>query len=612
MPKAVNILEAMLDAPLVFDGAMGAVIYERGVFINVCYDELNLRNPALIRQIYEDYVDAGADAITLNTFGANAVKLRPYNLADRAAEINLTAAAMGRQVAGEAVYVLGSVGPCLAPEDVLGEANCREVRAAFAEQASALLAGGVDAIILETFADAGQLQLAASEAKAAGAIVIASFAVSEEGRTATGAGAEHVAALLDADANVDVIGLNCGAGPAGLMEPLRTVLSRTSKPVVVMPNAGGPREVGGRKLYLNSPEYFTEYAKRYIEMGVRGVGGCCGTRPEHIRMAARAVKGLSGVKKHVEIREVKPAEGARAVPLAEKSALGAKLAAGERVTSVEFLAPRTGAGMAKLLEKVRQVKDAGVDVINMPDGPRACARVSPMITAIEIERQAGMEVILHYCCRDRNLIGMQSDVLGAQAAGLRNLLIITGDPPKLGNYPDATGVFDVDAIGLTRLVANLNHGYDAAGEPIDPPTSLTIGVGANPVALEMEREVERYFRKIDAGAEYAITQPVFDTDALLRFLDRVEKHERTIPVIAGIFPLVSYKNAEFMNTAVPGVVVPDAVLRRMAECRGKEEARAAGVEIAREAVARIADRVAGVQASAPLGIVEMALAVLAR
>jgi homocysteine S-methyltransferase len=365
-----------------------------------------------------------------------------------------------------------------------------------------------------------------------------------------------------------------------------------------MPNAGMPREISGRVMYLTSPEYFTEYAKKYIELGVRGVGGCCGTTPAHIRMAARAVKPLRVGKRRVEVKPLLRQESlVYAVPTERKSRLAAKLCSGEKVTSVELVPPKSS-DMTALLDRARKCSEAGVDAINIPDGPRASARVSPMISALTILQHVGIEPILHYCCRDRNLIGMQSDLLGGYAAKLANFLIITGDPPKLGEYPE--------------VAANLNRGLDIGGNPIDPPTGLFIGVGANPCAVDLEREIDRYFRKIDAGAEFAITQPVFDPEALLRFLDRVETYRRKIPVLAGVWPLLSFKNAEFMNNEVPGVVVPKAILERMARCRTREDGRKAGIEIARGIVEKISDRVNGFQVSAPMGHVETALAVLGK
>jgi homocysteine S-methyltransferase len=610
----MDFLARLKQSPLVFDGAMGTEIYGRGVFIQACYDELSVSNPRLILQIHRDYIEAGAQVIETNTFGANPIKLRTYGLAERTAEINRAGVKLAREAAaasGAEVFVAGAVGPCTESNQRMPVAFAAEVEAAFRAQMEALAAEGVDLFLLETFTDLNELLLAARVAKEFGGPVLASFAVSQRGETALGTCAESMTSALDEDPNVDVVGINCGTGPSGVFDALQSVLPFTRKPVVVMPNAGYPREISGRVLYMTSPEYFTEYAKKYIESGVRGVGGCCGTTPAHIRMMSRAVRSLSGVKRHVEVKpRVRTETAVQVVPPARKSRFAAKLLSGGKVASVELLPPRSS-NMTAFLAKARRCAEAGIDAINIPDGPRASARVSPMIAALTVHREVGIEPILHYCCRDRNLIGMQSDLLGGYAACLANFLIITGDPPKLGEYPDATGVFDVDSIGLVQIASNLNRGVDIGGNPIDPPTGIFIGVGANPCAVDMEREIERYFRKIDAGAEFAITQPVFDVDALLRFLDRVEGHGRTIPVLAGVFPLISYKNAEFMNNEVPGVVVPKAVLERMAKCATREDAEKAGIDIARGIIAKIRDRVSGFQVSAPLGRVETALAVLA-
>jgi homocysteine S-methyltransferase len=607
-----NIISRMIRTPLIFDGAMGTMIYEKGIFIQTCYDELCLTNPGLIREIHEQYVQSGAEVLETNSFGANRIKLRPYGLAEKVIDINRAAAKIARQAAGQTLYVAGSVGPCTQGGQVITGREIREVETAFREQMEALTAEGVDLLLLETFSDLKELKLASRIAREMGVSVLASFAVDDEGETASGALAENMAAALDADPNVDAIGLNCGTGPAGIYEALLKSLPATGKPVVVMPNAGMPRVVGGRTLYLANPEYFTEYAKKFIELGVRGIGGCCGVHPAHISTMARAVRGLSGIRKHIEVAARPPAPTQQhVIPIAAKSRLAAKLCSGEKVTSVEILPPRAS-DFENMLVKVRRCHEAGIDAINIPDGPRASARVSPMITALVILKEVGIEPVVHYCCRDRNLIGMQSDLLGGYAVGLSNYLIITGDPPKLGNCPEATGVFDVDAIGLTSMVHNLNSGWDIAGSPVDPPTGILIGVGANPCAVDIEREIDRYFQKIEAGAEFAITQPIFDVDALLRFLDRVEKYPKRIPVLAGVWPLLSYRNAEFMNNEVPGVVVPQYILNRMAGCETGEESRQTGIEIARTICARIHDRVAGFQVSAPLNNVEIALAVLGK
>jgi homocysteine S-methyltransferase len=605
-----SFLERIHDAPVIFDGAMGSMLYTRGVFINTCYDELNLTRPDLVQGIHAEYIAAEADVIETNTFGANRTKLRAHGLMDKVAAINRAAVKLARAVAGREAYVAGSVGPCMRPRQMWMETYADEVREAFREQMAALAEGGVDLIYLETFDHLHELQLAAEVARTLGLPIFASFTVSAEGDTVVGRDIESVVAALHADTNVDGIGINCGIGPALAYDALERALPLTTKPFVVMPNAGMPREVEGRMLYMSSPEYFTSYAKKFIELGVRGVGGCCGTEPRHIEMAARSVKALSGVKKHITIKDYTRDEvKVRVIPTAEKSRLAAKILRGEKVTSVELLPPKT-IDMTKTMERVQLCHDRGVDCINIPDGPRASARVSPMVTSMQILQQVGIEPVLHYCCRDRNLIGMQSDLLGGYVAGLRNFLIITGDPPKLGDYPDATGVFDVDSIGLTLVAHNLNNGRDIGGNPVDPPTGIFIGVGANPGALDLDQEVDRYFKKIDAGAEYAVTQPIFDPGALFRFLDRVETYRKVIPVVAGVWPLVSYKNAEFMRNEVPGVIVPDWIMERMSRCTTKEDGIKMGVEIAQETCAGIANRVAGFQVSAPLGRVEIALQVL--
>ena len=613
-----NILDKLRNEVLIFDGAMGTMIYQRGVFVNVCYDDLSLTQPQLILGIHKEYVEAGADVIETNTFGANRIKLAAYGLAERVVDMNRAAVRLAREAAGDKVYVAASVGPCFAPELKPSDQQMADMELAFDEQLSILADEGIDLVVLETFPDLAQLQVAARLARKHHLTVLASYMLDPQSSAANKQFEWDLARRLQADPNVDIVGLNCGRGPADLLGSVRTVVGATTKPVVVMPNAGGPSEVGGRMLYLNSPEYFTEYCKRYVEIGVRGVGGCCGTTPAHIRMAARAIRTMSGVKKFIDISTAPvvetlnkgPVTPVVMVPFAEKSPFAAKLATGQQVTSVELLPPQSGAGLKGFIDKCKTCEDAGIDAINLPDGPRASARMSVMATAFSMMQTVKIEPIPHYCCRDRNLIAMQSDLLGGCALGLKTFLIITGDPPKLGNYPDATGVFDLDAIGLTQLATNLNRGFDAGGQSIGKPTAMVVGVGANPVSVEMDREMLRFFGKIDAGAEYAITQPVFDVEALLRFLERANKHVSPIPIIVGIYPLLSFKNAEFMHNHVPGVSVPDAILNRMSKRTDKEEAIKEGIEIAREIREQIGRAVAGFQVSAPLGRVNTALSVL--
>jgi len=414
---------------------------------------------------------------------------------------------------------------------------------------------------------------------------------------------------------VDVVGLNCSVGPSDMLGSLELIRQVTDKPISIQPNAGMPRQIEGRQLYMSTPEYMAEFAKRFFEKGARVIGGCCGTTPEHIKEIVRAVRSIDKAVSKAAVSVAAVPKGAvpavlrEAKPLSQRSRLGAKLATGEKVATIEVTPPR-GVDMAAILEKAALCAEAGIDAINIPDGPRASSRLSPMVTAVRIQQEADIEAILHFCCRDRNLIGMQSDILGAFAIGLRNLLIVTGDPPKLGEYPSATGVFDMDSIALTGVVHNLNRGTDIGGNRIDPPTELVIGVGANPVATDVPREIERFRQKVMAGAEFAITQPVFDADSLFRFLEAIDDFK--IPIVAGIWPFTSYKNAEFMANEVPGVVVPAQLLERMSEARTREQGRALGVEIARELVGRIEDQVAGFAVSAPFGNVKAALAVLGK
>ena len=589
---------------------MGTQLYAKGFFLNICYDELNLKQPKLIEEVHQAYIRAGAEIIETNTFGANPFKLGSYGLADETEAINTAAAKIARGAAETRVAVVGAIGPLGVRIEPFGPTAREEALAAFERQARGLVAGGVDGFILETFSDVDELHQALLAVRAVSDLpVIAQLTVGDDGNTHYGTSLETGAKLLT-EWGADVIGVNCSVGPVGVLEAVERMVKVTDRPVSGQPNAGLPKDVGDRKIYLASPEYMATYARRMIEAGARFVGGCCGTTPEHIKKIRDYVASVVPRQVHAVVSRtaVQAPAGVEEVPLVKRSRWGAKLSKGELVTSVEIVPPK-GVDPSSMLEQCRALKVAGVDAVNVPDGPRAQSRMGVLPSSILIEREVGIETVIHYCCRDRNLLGMLSDILGAHAAGLRNILIITGDPPKMGPYPEATAVFDIDSIGLTNLVYRLNHGLDPGSNPIGPPTKWVIGVGVNPGAVDLDRELSRFAWKVDAGAEFAVTQPVFDPRQLEAFLKKVEGHK--IPIVAGIWPLISFRNAEFLANEVPGVSVPTGVLERMrkAQEQGKEYALAEGVKIARDMFEQVKKDVQGVQVSAPFGRVEVALEV---
>ena len=607
-----TLAELLADGrPHVADGGMGTMLYARGAFLNVCYDELSIQRPDLVRDIHREYVRAGAELIETNTFGANPFKLAHYGLTADTERINAAAARLARDAAGSDALVLGAIGPLGVRMEPFGETGTDEAEGAFGRQAAGLVDGGVDGFILETFSDVGELAAAARAVRRHSALpIIAQMTVGTDGRTAYGTEPAAFGPQL-ADLGVAAIGVNCSVGPHGVLEAIEQLARSVSLPLSAMPNAGLPREVGDRKIYMASPEYLGEYARRLVEAGARIVGGCCGTTPDHIREVAKFVRSAApGREVPVAVAD-RTATPADPVPFAERSTFAAKLARGEFVTTVEVVPPK-GVDPTPMLAQVRALAAAGIDAVNLPDGPRAQSRMGAVLSGLIVQRETGVEAVVHYTCRDRNLLGMLSDLLGAAASGVRNLLLITGDPPKMGPYPDATAVFDIDSIGLTNLVARLNRGLDPGGNPIGVPTRFAIGVGLNPAAPDVDRELRRFAWKVEAGAEYAITQPVFDLDQFDRFVDRIRGHR--LPVIAGVWPLVSLRNAEFLANEVPGVTIPDRVLERMrrASAAGKEAALEEGVAIARETIGEIRARVAGVQVAAPLGRADVAARVLGR
>ena len=603
-------LEELERRVLVCDGAMGTMLYARGVFLNRSFDELNLTQPDLVTDVHHAYVRAGADVIETNTFGANRIKLSTFGLADRTAEINTEGARLARRAAHDQAFVAGAIGPLGVRIEPWGKTGIDEAETYFREQAAALLEGGVDLFVLETFRDLNEIGAAIRAVRSLSSLpIVAQVTTEEDGNTLDGAAPELFIQQLEQQ-GANVVGLNCSVGPAAMLETIERIARVAKVPLSAQPNAGRPREVEGRHIYLCSPEYMASYARRFINNGVRLVGGCCGTTPDHIRQIRVAVRAAAAAKVP---RSVDPiaADAAPTAPVpvvarAERSRMAHALARGTFVVSLELLPPR-GHRTDELLESARQLRIRGIDLVNIPDGPRASGRMSALATALLIQ-QAGLETILHYACRDRNLLAMQSDLLGAQSMGIRNLLIVTGDPPRIGDYPDATAVLDADSIGLTNVVERLNRGIDIGGQPIGQPTSFHIGVAANQGALNVEEEVRRFRYKVGAGAEFAITQPVFEVDELALFLDRIS--DVRIPILAGIMPLGSLRHAEFMANEVPGVSVPDAVLERMREADAAGRASEEGIAIAREVVSVIRSMVQGIQITTAAGAIEAALDVV--
>jgi homocysteine S-methyltransferase len=606
-------LDAIAQRVLVCDGAMGTMLYAKGVFLNRSFDELNVTKPELVSEVHQAYVRAGADVVETNTFGANRIKLGAFGLADEVHAINLQGAKIARQAAREAVYVAGAIGPLGIRIEPWGKTGGDEAEEFFREQARALLEGGVDLFVLETFRDVNEIGAAIRAVRSICDLpVVAQVTTEDDGNSLDGAAPEAFVPELER-LGAQVVGLNCSVGPAAMLETIERMAQVATVKLSAQPNAGRPREIEGRNIYLCSPEYMASYARRFINNGVRLVGGCCGTTPEHIREIKTAVRALAS---DIKVGSSRPAGGRAAVaapalvdpvPRAEKSRMGNGLSRGAFVVSVELVPPR-GFRADGLVERARQLRIHGVDLVNVPDGPRASARMSALSVAVLVQQQAGVETILHFACRDRNLLGMQSDLLGAHSMGVRNLLLITGDPPQVGDYPDATAVGDVDSIGLTNMVRQLNRGADVGGQGIGTPTAFHIGVAVNPAALDPDEELRRFEYKVKAGAEFAITQLVFDPVGLALFLRRVE--EFRIPVIAAIAPLESLRHTEFMANEIPGVRVPDEVVERMRRADANGRAAAEGLAIAREIAAEVRPFVQGVQISTAGESIESALGVM--
>ncbi len=605
-------LESLGRGPLMFDGAMGSLLYERGVFLTRCYDELNLSGPELITRVHRDYLDAGADIIEANTFGANRMALARHGYGDQVLEINQAGVRLAREVARDRAYVAGAVGPTGIKFSVATQSERQLGRQALAEQIAILRQAGVDLILLETFASILEMEMALSAWRIAAPElpVVAQMVFDASGKVEGALSPAEVARRL-VGAGAHVVGANCGAGPNELYAVGSQMVGQGA-PVSIQPNAGLPTQVDARTIYVANPEHFGVFARRMLKSGVSLVGGCCGTTPAHTRAMLGAVRMLGAERvpqPTVESAEQPAAQARRppVVPLARRSRLGARLAAGEFAVSVELTSP-TGNTPDAVVGKVRQLVDAGVDIINIADGPRATARMSNVAFCALAAAHTGVEPILHVCCRDRNYLGLVAHLLGAHALGLRDLVIITGDPPKMGDYPFATPVYDVDSVGLLEIAAGLNAGIDPSGKETGSPTSFVLATGAEPGAVDRERELRRIEAKRAAGAELIMTQPVYDPATLASFLDQVEPFG--LPVMVGLLPLASHRNAEFLHNEVPGMQIPPAFRERMARVGSGPEARAEGIRIAQEALASVATRVAGAYIMPPFNRVESALAVL--
>jgi homocysteine S-methyltransferase len=604
-----NFREELAERVLLCDGAMGTMLYHKGIFINRCFDELNISSPDIVKDVHKAYIQAGVDIIETNTFGANRFKLLFHGFDSRIQEINYRGATIAREAAGKETFVAGAIGPLGVPIEPIGKLAYEEAKDAFKQQVIPLVEGGVDLFILETFSRLEELEQAILAVREICDLpVIAQVTITDEGNSPLGDTPETIVRKLT-PYKVDVMGLNCSVGPQIMLESVRKMAELTRTPLSAQPNAGFPKLVDGRYIYLCSSDYMSKFSKRFIQAGVRLLGGCCGTTPEHMKSIKTVVRVLQPSRLFLAgtgKKEEKPSS-VQPVPTAEKTPLAQKLANGKFVVVVEIDPPK-GVDLNKVIEGAKLLQRAHVDAINIADGPRASARMSPLSLAMLFKNQLDIETIIHYCCRDRNLLGMQADLIGAHALGLRNILIITGDPPKMGDYPSATAVFDVDAIGLTQIANRLNHGVDLAQNPIGQPTALHIGVGANPGAVNIEEEIKRFYYKVEAGAEFVMTQPVYDLRLFENFMNRIQ--DVKIPILLGILPLASAKNAEFLHNEVPGMSIPDHIRKRMQQAGDGDSGRAEGIRIAQEALIDCRPMIHGSYIMPPFNRFEMALKVI--
>ena len=612
--------EALAERTILFDGAMGTEIYARGVFINRSYDEVNLTNPDIVGEIHGSYLSAGADVITTNTFGANRMRLAPFGLVDRHDEINAAGVRVARKVAGDRAWVAGSIGPLGHALTPVGRLTPGEAYTCFRDQATVMAENGVDLFVLETFSQIGELWQAVRAVRAVcdkPIVALMAFPMSGPDQTQFEGPSPELAAKTMESWRVDALGTNCANGPRGVLNIITRMSKVTSRPLVAMPNAGLPQMVEGRTLYLANAEYMAEYARRLAQSGVRIVGGCCGTTPAMVKEMRTFLRSIQpGIPQRAisgggSSAKAEPEVAIEPVPTAQRTELAAKLYSGKFCVSVELDPPR-GIDAGHAVDGAAMLYRAGVDVVNIADGPRAVARMGPTALSHLVRgKTPTMETVIHYCCRDRNLLGMQMDLIGSHAMGLRNILAVTGDPPKMGTYPNATAVFDIDSIGLIHFVQQLNRGLDFSGRPIGGHTALFVGAGCNPGAVDLDLEAERFARKVEAGAEFFFSQPVFDQDLLYRFLEKTDGVKR-VPFLVGIMPLVSSRNAEFLHNEVPGMQIPAAVLNAIRAAPSKDAQREVGIEVARSTLFEVKQhpRINGTYVYPPFGSYKAVLRVL--
>jgi methionine synthase / methylenetetrahydrofolate reductase(NADPH) len=590
-------LDRLERGPILADGGMGTMIYARGIPFERCYDELNLTEPGIVQRIHREYIRAGAELVETNTFGANRFKLAAFGLEDRVRDINFRAVKIAREAreeCGEPVFLAGAVGPLGQAITPLGTISPEEARAAFREQVEALLEAGADLIVLETFGDLAELQEAVLAARAACDLpIVAQVSLAEDGRALSGETPAEVARVL-AGHRVEVIGANCGVGPQSTLDAVTQMSMPLFAKLSAMPNAGAPSRVEGRLLYFSTPDYFAEYAPRFVAAGVRLLGGCCGTTPEHVAAMRRALEASVVEPRPVAVGAPAPVSST-APPAAEVAEPAAALdptplerAMAERkfVVSVE-LDPPKGLNPTRVLNGAAMLAEVGVDCINIGDSPMARVRMSCISLALHIQRRVGLDTIIHFTTRDRNLMALQSELLGAHSHGIRNILALTGDPPRMGNLPQAKAVWDVDSIGLIKILKRMNEGQDWTGNSIGLPARFHVGCAVNPVAEDLELELDRFQRKLEAGADYVMSQPLYDMEQLLTFLDRVGKIP--VPFLLGVMPLQSHRHAEFLHNELPGVTIPDPLRERMrlAGDRGIEEGIRQSQEFLAEAQAHV-------------------------